>query len=53
MTEKTTVIHTRIPLELDEFIERQADTRRFYNKTDVVITAIMELQDTLEPQASH
>ena len=53
MTEKTTVIHTRIPLELDEFIERQTDTRRFYNKTDVVITAIMELQDKLEPQASH
>ena len=53
MTEKTTLIHNRIPLELDEFIERQADTRRFYNKTDVVITAIMELQDTLEPQASH
>ena len=53
MTDKTTVIHNRILLELDEFIERQAKTRKFYNKTDVVITALMELQDKLEPKASH
>ena len=53
MTDKTTVIHNRIPLELDEFIERQTETRRFYNKTDVVINALMELKDQLEPEASH
>lgn len=50
---KPTVIHNRIPLELYEFIERQAETRRFYNKTDVVINALMELKDQLEPTASH
>lgn len=50
---KTTVIHNRIPLELDEFIERQADTARFHNKTHVVINALMGLQEQLEPETSH
>ena len=50
---KTTVIHNRIPLELDEFIERQTETSLFYNKTHVVIYALMELMDQLEPKASH
>jgi len=50
---KTTVIHNRIPLELDGFIERQAETTRFHNKTHVVINALMELKDKLEPKASH
>ena len=53
MTKETTVIHNRIPLELDEFIERQADTARFHNKTHVVINALMELKDQLEPDPLH
>ena len=48
MTEETTVIHNRIPLELDEFIENTAkNIPEFYNKTHVVIYAIQQLKETL------
>jgi Arc/MetJ-type ribon-helix-helix transcriptional regulator len=45
---ETTVIHTRISNELDEFIEVQANTTRFHNKAHVVAVALEELKEKLQ-----
>ena len=52
MTEETTVIHNRIPVELDNFIEELSKEPEFYNKTHVVIYAIQRLKDEVKGSTS-
>ena len=47
MTEETTVIHNRIPVELDNFIEELSKEPEFHNKTHVVIFAIRKLKNEI------
>jgi len=53
MTEETTVIHNRIPVELDNFIEELSKEPEFHNKTHVVIFAIRKLKNEIEGDTSH
>jgi len=53
MTEETTVIHNRISVELDEFIETMAKKPEYHNKTHVVIYAIQRLKDEAEEDKSY
>ena len=48
MTEETTVIHNRIPIDQDEFIERMVQTPEFDSKTHVVKFALTNLQIEIE-----
>ena len=45
---KSTIIHNRIPVTQDEFINRMADTPEFDSKTHVVKYALYELQRKIE-----
>ena len=53
MTEETTVIHNRIPVELDDFIEEMAKKPEYHNKTHVVIYALQQLKDKVKGGTSH
>ena len=53
MTEETTVIHNRIPVELDDFIEELSKEPEFHNKTHVVIYALQQLKDKVKEGTSH
>ena len=53
MTEETTVIHNRIPVELDNFIEELSKEPEFHNKTHVVIYALQQLKDKVKGGTSH
>ena len=48
--DKTKATYLNLPIELSEFIDRSAKRREFHNKTHVVTTALLELQDKLEPE---
>lgn len=45
MTDKTTVIHHRIPDELAVFIDDMAQTIKYHNKAHVTTVAIQLLKD--------
>ncbi|MCK5217104.1 MAG: hypothetical protein KAJ93_04920 [Methanosarcinales archaeon] len=45
MTDKTTVIHHRIPDELAVFIDDMAQTIKYHNKAHVTAVAIQLLKD--------
>jgi len=48
MTDKTTVIHHRIPIELAEFIDRMAETIEYHNKAHVTTVALQRLMENTE-----
>ena len=51
MTDETTVIHNRIPIEQYEFIERMKGTPEFDSKTHVVKFALHKLQKEIEGES--
>ena len=48
MTDKTTVIHHRIPEELAVFIDDMAQTIKYHNKAHVIAVAVQMLKDEYE-----